>query len=141
MRLLEDGSNATVVAALQQLHDFAPFYGWVQKPDLASGIRHVIDKVDEGNAFVGSGYLLLVGEFTPWYGTGKVLQEELVLRLPSQRRYSLRDVAYFIESLGEVRRCDMVLAGNSYTSIGMSRLYQSRQHGFKKCSEIFYKEL
>ena len=141
MRPLEDGSNAVIVKALQQLYQFSHNYGWVSKPDLASGIRYVLDKVEDGNAFVGHGYLLLVSEFEPWYGKERILQEDLVLRLPDQPSYNLGSIPYFITALAKARECDLVLVGNSYTTNGMSKLYQSRRHGFTKCSEIFYKEL
>lgn len=139
MRLLEDGANYTVVKALQQLMEFSPNYGWAVTPNLADGVRHILHKVEEGNAFIGHGYLLLVNEFEPWYGRDKVLSEELVLRLPDQPTYNLRPIPYFIEALAKVRGCNIVLAGNSYTSNKLSRIYQSRNHGFKPCSEIFYK--
>ena len=139
MQLLDD-VNATVVTALQDLLEFSPNYGWVGKPDLATGVRHVIEKADEGNAFIGHGYLLLVGEFEPWYGSDKIMQEELILRLPQQREYRLNRVIGFLTALAEVRKSNLLLVGNSYITPALSNIYQSR-HGFKPCSTILYKDI
>lgn len=137
MQVLED-VDATIVSALRELLLFSPNYGWVGKPDLAAGVRHVIEKVDQGNAFVGHGYLLLVSEFEPWYGNDKIMQEELILRLPKQREYRLNRVIGFLTALAEVRKADLLLVGNSYTTDALSNIYQSR-YGFTPCSTTLYK--
>lgn len=141
MRPVTNADHPVILDALQQLLFFAPNYGWVGKPDLAVGLQHVLNKQVEGNAYIGHGYLLLVGEFEPWYGNDKILQEELVLRLPGQPEggYAIRMVLNFLEVLASLRGADKLLVGNSYTDAALTRIYERR--GFEHCSDILYKDI
>lgn len=141
MRPVTSRDHPVIVDALQQLLFFSNNYGWVGKPDLARGVMHVLAKQEEGNAYIGHGYLLLVSEFEPWYGTDRVLQEELVLRLPGQPdgEYAIRRVLNFLELLAALRGVDKLLVGNSYTDSVLTRIYERR--GFSRCSDILYKDV
>jgi hypothetical protein len=99
-------------------------------------MTHVINRGHEGNAFVGSGCLLLVSEFTPWFAKDRVLQEEFILSLAGPRA-GLRAVIRFVEAEAARRGCSYVMSGNTSQDSRLSFLY--RRLGFVHMSDIFFK--
>jgi hypothetical protein len=137
MQALCEAHYGAVAAALHKVLELDTWqYPFPVTPDLEAAMTHVINRGNEGNAFVGSGCLLLVSEFTPWFAKDRVLQEELILSLAGPRA-GLRAVIRFVEAEAARRGCSYVMSGNTSQDSRLSFLY--RRLGFVHMSDIFFK--
>lgn len=108
------------------------------QPDIEGALEHIRHRAEEGNVYVGHGALLIVSEFTPWFGKERVLQEELILKLDEGQPVFLRAVIGFLARLATYREVDYCLAGNTSPDPRLSVLYKGA--GFRHVTDIFYKE-
>lgn len=133
MRQVTNDDHAILAEALKVWQDKAHMYPLAADTDLTKALSYVI--LNQKDCYIGHGFCLMVAEYTPWYSTAKLLQEEFVLSLPRQDSYNLPAVITFLKQLAVQRGATGVVAGNSSPDKRLSILYKRKR--FEHASEVF----
>jgi hypothetical protein len=137
MRLADELDGGLIRTALKRLQEYASKYGWAVGVDYEAAVTSILAEVEEGNAYVVQGYLVLVATVYPWYSRLPVLQEWLVLKLENWG--TVDSIPPALLTIAKERGCSVVITGDSSPIRIVADAYSNA--GFKPLTKSFYKEV
>jgi hypothetical protein len=135
-RLAEREKDAEAIAtALKKLEAYAKSYDWAISVDYEYAKDNILNCVDEQDAFVIDGYLVMTEVIVPWYSKTSLLQEWLVIKI-----YPGGDIDAVPPELLAIARdtgCSAVITADSSPVSIVANAY--RGAGFKPLTTSFFK--
>lgn len=117
---------------------------WVKSVDLDS-VRHYLYCTHRGETdhcmdIVGN-YLVLFYVVQPWWATGKILQEDLVIRVGPPEPGGLEAVADYLTLVAKNTGCKGIAVGTAFATRDKALIRAYQRLGFREESTQLYKEL
>lgn len=137
MRLADGRDHGPIRSALLLLEEYSKKYGFAVGVDYTRAVANVLDEVDNEQAYVIDGYLVLLTKVIPWYANKPILQEWLVLKLYGGGDIS--SVPAGIIQLAKDMGCSVTITADSSPVNIMADAYNKA--GFSPLTRSFYKEV
>lgn len=134
-----DTDGTAIAEAVLKLQEYAQAYNWAQDISFLKALETVYETVDEGNAYIVDGILVLVNEFAPWYSNTKVLQEWLVLRVYPSVSGGVAEVPKALLEIAKQRECATLITADSSPISIVADAYKAA--GFQPLTRSFFKKV
>lgn len=128
-----DIDTAAIVAALRKLQAYAQNYDFIHNINFDVAVANVLTVVEQGNAYIIDGYLVLTEFIQPWYSEDWILQEWLVLKVRSGG--SVDSIPPALREIAAANACSIILTADSSPVNIVAQAYE--RAGFHKLTQSF----
>ena len=121
---LTDSNAPDVMSVFESCFGRVVRHGGKMPLDRNACMSYILRQAQLGNAFLVSGYLVVVELTVPWFSAVPLLEEKCVVRYKDDPEHDITDVPKFLLAECKRRRLRYVVAGDSLSGV-MTKVYLS----------------